>query len=96
MRTQKGGLERYYTTDSPNNREIDQEFQYFGFDPYDSRCWCGNTPPFYPRAMQDCENGRRATSRIYSQTNSSTFIVHIHVCIVVHTVAYYFNFRTIV
>jgi len=65
-----GGYERYYTTDSPNNREIDQEFQYFGFDPYDSRCWCGNTPPFYPRAMQDCENGRRATSRIYSQTNS--------------------------
>ena len=61
----------YYTTDSPQNQMTDQEFQYFGFDPRNKLCWCGNTPPFSPRPMKDCNNEQRYASRIYSHTNAS-------------------------
>ena len=71
MRTQKGGLESYYTTDSPHNKNIEQEFQYFGFDSRYRFCWCANAPPLFPRPMQDCNNEQRYANRIYSYTNSS-------------------------
>ena len=74
IRTKKGAYERYYT-ESPGNKEIDQEFQYFGFGAVRQartyRCWCSNFPPVRPRPMTDCENAERYASRIYTNTNSS-------------------------
>ena len=66
--------QRYYTTGYPDSKPInaDQEFQYFGWD--NDRCWCGNTEPFYPRPMEDCENNRGYSSKIYSSINSSKYI----------------------
>ena len=65
--------QRYYTTGYPDSEPIntDQEFQYFGWG--DSECWCGNTEPSSPRPMEDCENYRNGSSKIYSNINSSTY-----------------------
>ena len=65
--------ERYYTTGYPDSNPINanQEYQYFGWG--DNECWCGNTEPFSPRPMEDCENNRNFSSKIYSNTNSSKF-----------------------
>ena len=72
--TNKGGYERYYTTESPAH-EADQEFQYFGWgaNGYNGgfNCWCGNAPPLSPRPMADCDRGRIHSSKIYTMTNSS-------------------------
>ena len=60
-----------------------QQFQYYGWgtrpqdrwEPSDDElitvCWCGNAAPFAPRPMDDCENSKKDSSRIYFQPNSS-------------------------
>ena len=54
-----------------------QQFQYYGWGtrPSDELlitvCWCGNAAPFSPRPMDDCENLKTDSSRIYFQPNSS-------------------------